>query len=96
MKRKSGFLTGAFGLVVVAGALLIVPARGYSQTGGQERRDSRQDARDANQQNREEGRAAKADCKAGDEKTRAECRKEKREVKNGGAPASGQGANPAQ
>jgi hypothetical protein len=92
MDRKS--LVGKFSLALAAAGVLMMPVPGYPQTQGQERRDDRQDGRDANQQNRQDARAVKADCKAGDEKTRAECRQEKRDAKDGAGAA--QDAKPAQ
>ena len=71
-------------LFLATAALLISPARGYSQTQGmerrQDRRQNRDDARGTRQEGRHDARDAKQECKdAGG--NRIDCRQQKRETK---------------
>jgi len=80
---------------LAAGMMLLSAVPVSAQTQGMERRDQRQDVRQAS-------RATKQACKAGDEKSRPECRQQKRatkqHLKQGGttSPPAVNPPNPAQ
>jgi hypothetical protein len=82
--RRMMFGAGTSIAVLAAGALLLTPTPGYSQTQGmerrQERRENRDDARATRQAGRHAARDAKQECKdAGG--NRIDCRQQKRETK---------------
>jgi len=65
---------GTLALALAVPTMGLVPSVAYSQTQSKERRDTRQETRQAS-------RTQKAECKQGDEKTRSECRQDKRDTK---------------